>query len=158
MAATCSKGHGAMKPNPLVGAWRLVTYEAHAGDAVTYPLGEDASGYIMYTHDGYMSVLIMAAGRTNFASDDILGGTDEEKLEAASTFLSYCGGYEFLGDRVVHKIETASYPNRVGTEQVRFVHLDGDELLLTTPPMVIRGTSRSGRLRWERAVPRARPV
>ncbi len=147
-----------MKPNPLVGAWRLVTYEAHAGDAVTYPLGEDASGYIMYTHDGYMSVLIMAAGRTNFASDDILGGTDEEKLEAASTFLSYCGGYEFLGDRVVHKIETASYPNRVGTEQVRFVHLDGDELLLTTPPMVIRGTSRSGRLRWERAVPRARPV
>jgi hypothetical protein len=142
-----------MGPNPLVGTWRLVTYEAHAGDEISYPLGENASGYIMYTPDGYMSVLIMAAGRTNFASDDILGGTNEEKLDAASTFISYCGRYEFLGDRVTHKIETAFYPNRVGTEQVRFIHLDGDELVLTTPPMVIHGTSRSGRLVWERAVP-----
>jgi len=156
MAATRIDGVGAMKPNPLVGAWRLVRYEAHAGDEVTYPLGEDASGYIMYTPDGYMSVLIMAAGRTNFASDDILGGTDEEKLEAARTFLSYCGGYEFLGDRVIHKIETASYPNRVGTEQVRYVRQENDELVLTTPPMVIHGTSRSGRLLWERAAPRSR--
>lgn len=147
-----------MEPNPLIGAWRLVTYEAHAGDEVSYPLGEDASGYIMYTPDGYMSVLIMAAGRANFESDDILGGTDEEKLEAASTFLSYCGRYEFLGDRVVHKIETASYPNRVGSEQTRFIQLEGDELLLTTPPMVIRGTPRSGRLLWERAAPQARLV
>lgn len=147
-----------MKPNPLVGAWRLLTYEAHAGDEVTYPLGLDASGYIMYTPDGYMSVLIMAAGRTNFASDDILGGTAEEKLEAASTFIAYCGRYEFQGDRVIHRIESAFYPNRVGTEQTRFIHLEGDELLLTTPPMVIHGTSRSGRLRWERAAPRDRPI
>ena len=144
-----------MEPNPLIGAWRLVTYEAHAGDEVSYPLGEDASGFIMYTADGYMSVLIMAAGRQNFASDDILGGTDEEKLSAAGSFISYCGGYEFLSDRVIHKIETAFYPNRVGTEQVRFIHLDGDELVLTTPPMVIHGTSRSGRLLWERAAPRS---
>ena len=158
MVAGRVDGVEALEPNPLIGAWRLIRYEAHAGDEVSYPLGDDASGYIMYTPDGYMSVLIMAAGRLNFESDDILGGTDEEKLKAASTFLSYCGRYEFLGDRVVHKIETASYPNRVGTEQTRFIQLDGDELLLTTPPMVIHGTSRSGRLRWERAAPRHRPV
>ena len=142
-----------MKPNPLVGAWRLVTYEAHSGDELSYPLGEDASGYIMYTSDGYMSVLIMAAGRTEFASGDILGGTDAEKLEAASTFIAYCGRYEFLGDRVIHKIETAFYPNRVGTEQVRYVQQDGDELILTTPPMELAGKLRSGRLIWERAAP-----
>ena len=142
-----------MKPNPLVGAWRLVTYEAHSGDELSYPLGEDASGYIMYTSDGYMSVLIMAAGRTEFASGDILGGTDAEKLAAASTFLAYCGRYEFLGDRVIHRIETAFYPNRVGTEQVRYVQQDGDELILTTPPMELAGKSRSGRLIWERAAP-----
>lgn len=158
MAATRIDRGGAMEPNPMIGAWRLVRYEAHAGDEVSYPLGEDASGYIMYTPDGYMSVLIMAAGRTNFASDDILGGTDAEKLEAASTFISYCGRYEFLGDRVIHRIETAFYPNRVGTEQVRYVHQEGDQLALTTPPMVIRGMSRSGRLLWERAAPRDRQI
>ena len=103
-----------MEPNPLIGAWRLETYEARTGDEVLYPLGEDAKGYIMYTPDGYMSVLMMAAGRTNFAAGDMLAGTDEEKLAAASTFIAYCGQYEFLGDRVIHKIETAFYPNRVG--------------------------------------------
>ena len=62
MAGTRTDGGGAMEPNPLIGAWRLVTYEAHSGDEISYPLGEDASGYIMYTPDGYMSVLIMAGG------------------------------------------------------------------------------------------------
>ena len=54
-----------MEANPLVGAWRLVSYEGRTGDNVLYPLGEDATGYIMYTHDGYMSVSMMA-GATLF--------------------------------------------------------------------------------------------
>ncbi|MDE2715813.1 MAG: lipocalin-like domain-containing protein [Chloroflexota bacterium] len=140
-----------MEQNPLIGAWRLVTYEAHTGDDVLYPLGEDASGYIMYTPDGYMSVLMMAAGRPNFEAGDMLAGTDEEKLAAASTFVAYCGRYDYQEDRVIHKIEVAFYPNRVGTEQVRFIQLEGDELILTTPPMVLAGKSRKGRIVWQRA-------
>ena len=140
-----------MESNPLIGAWRLVTYEAHTGDDVLYPLGEDASGYIMYTPDGYMSVLMMAAGRQNFEAGDMLAGTDDEKLAAASTFVAYCGRYDYQGDRVIHKIEVAFYPNRVGTEQVRYVQLHGDELILTTPPMVLAGKSRKGRIVWQRA-------
>ena len=72
-----------MESNPLIGAWRLVAYEGHTGDDVLYPLGEDATGYIMYTADGYMSVAMMAAGRTNFAGGDMFAGTDEEKIAAA---------------------------------------------------------------------------
>ena len=105
----------------------------------------------MYTPDGYMSVLMMAAGRKNFEAGDMLAGTDEEKLAAASTFVAYCGRYDYQGDRVIHKIETAFYPNRVGTEQVRFTQLEGDELILTTPPMVLAGKSRKGRIVWQRA-------
>ncbi len=141
-----------MESNPLIGAWRLVTYEAHTGDGVLYPLGEGATGYIMYTSDGYMSVLMMAAGRKNFAAGDMLAGTDEEKLAAASTFVAYCGRYDYQGDRVIHKIETAFYPNRVDTEQVRYINLDGDRLILATPPMVLAGKSRKGRIVWQRAV------
>ena len=115
------------------------------------PWARTRTGYIMYTPDGYMSVLMMAAGRTNFAAGDMLSGTDEEKLAAASTFIAYCGRYEYLGDRVIHNVETAFYPNRVGTEQVRYVHQDGDELILTTPPMVLAGKSREGRIVWQRA-------
>ena len=34
---------------------------------VSYPLGKDASGYIMYNNDGYMFVAIMAPHRLRFA-------------------------------------------------------------------------------------------
>ncbi|MBJ9925962.1 lipocalin-like domain-containing protein, partial [Burkholderia cenocepacia] len=48
----------------LVGAWRLVSYEIRPrdGGTVTYPLGRDARGWILYTPDGYMSAQLMAAG------------------------------------------------------------------------------------------------
>ena len=137
--------------NPLVGAWRLVSYEAHGPGGVLYPLGEDAAGYIMYTPDGYMSVSMMAAERRNFADGDMLSGTNDEKIDAAETYVSYCGRYDYQGGRVVHMVETAFFPNRVGTEQVRYVELDGDTLTLRTPPMVLGGVSRQGRIVWRRA-------
>jgi len=39
----------------LIGAWTLQSYEADSidGSTVTYPLGIDAQGIIMYTPDGY---------------------------------------------------------------------------------------------------------
>jgi hypothetical protein len=128
-----------------------MSYEAHADDEIFYPLGQDAVGYIMYLPDGYMSVSMMAAGRANFTSSDLQGATDEENMAAASTYVSYCGKYDYQGDRVIHKIEAALFPNRVGSEQVRFIDLDGDTLTLTTPPMLIAGKSRSGRIVWYRA-------
>ena len=110
-----------METNPLIGAWRLVAYEGHTGGQRALPAwGKDAAGYIMYTHDGYMSVSMMAAGRMNFEGGDMFAGTDEEKIAAAGSYVSYCGKYEYLGDRVIHKIEAAFFPNRVGTEQTRF--------------------------------------
>ena len=140
-----------MAANPLIGAWRLVSYQAHTEDGVLYPLGEDATGYIMYTPDGYMSVVMTASGRANFASGDVLAGTDEEKIAAAGTYISYCGKYDYQGDRVIHQIEAAFFPNRVGTDQTRYIELDGDTLVLTTPPMLMAGQSRNGRIVWERA-------
>src|SRR5688572_4866774 len=48
----------------LVGAWRLVSWANRAVDGqVTYPMGADARGYLLYTADGRFSVLISRAGR-----------------------------------------------------------------------------------------------
>jgi hypothetical protein len=39
-----------MESNPLIGTWRLVSWENRSveDDEVSYPLGKDAEGYIMY--------------------------------------------------------------------------------------------------------------
>ena len=52
---------------------------------------------------------------------------------------------------VLHLIEVAFYPNRVGSSQRRFFRLSGDRLLLKTPPMLIEGQERIGHILWARA-------
>lgn len=139
-----------MSENRIVGAWKLISYEGHTDDEIFYPLGKDAFGYIMYTQDGYMSVTMCSLNRDSFSSEDLTGGTSAEKLQAASTYISYCGRYQLLGDRVIHKIEAALFPNRVGTEQVRYTEFEGDILTLSTDPMLMAGKMRSGKIVWER--------
>ena len=141
-----------MRGNSLVGAWRLASYEARTAQGqVSYPLGRDPIGYLLYTHDGHMSVAMMRADRANYASSDLRGGTVEEKLAAADTYISYCGRYELKRDEVVHHVEVAFFPNRVGTSQVRTFRLSGDTLSLSTPQMVIEGKQQTGHLVWQRA-------
>ena len=92
-----------MSENLIVGAWKLISYEVHTDDEIFYPLGKDAFGYIMYTQDGYMSVTMCSLNRDSFSSEALTGGTSAEKLQAASTYISYCGRYQLLGDRVIQK-------------------------------------------------------
>ncbi len=141
-----------MQPNEITGTWRLLAYEGRGVDgSVSYPLGRDPVGYITYTEDGFMSVSMMAAGRRGSATLDLLGGSTEEKLAAAEGYFSYCGRYEVQGAAVLHHIEVAFYPNRVGSSQRRFFELNGDRLLLKTPPMLIEGREQVGHILWRRA-------
>jgi hypothetical protein len=57
-----------------------VSWENRAADGqVTYPMGTDALGYLLYTADGRFSVTISRAGRAGFAAGDLLAGTTEER-------------------------------------------------------------------------------
>src|SRR5438105_3788302 len=120
-----------MAQNPLIGTWRLLSFESRTADGeVTYPYGPDAVGYIMYNENGTMAVAIMSANRPKFAAGDMLGGTTMEKDAAADTYLSYCGRYTLLPGKVVHHIEVSFFPNWVGGDQERIFELDGDRLML----------------------------
>ena len=141
-----------MASNPLIGTWRLVSWENRSvdGQEVSYPLGQDATGYIMYNQDGYMFVAIMAPHRLRFASDDLLSATKEEEAQAEETYVSYCGRYDFLGDTVVHHVELSLFPNWVGVDQERLVDLRGDRVTLSTRPLLLRGIQQTAHLIWER--------
>jgi hypothetical protein len=100
-----------MSPDPLIGTWRLISWENRRADGrITYPLGKDAVGYIIYNRDGYMFVAIMGPNRINFRVGDLLAGSTEEKARATETYVSYCGQYEFRGDTVIHHVELSLFP------------------------------------------------
>lgn len=135
----------------LVGTWRLVSLESRSADGqISYPWGQKAMGYTMYNEDGYMSVAIMSANRSNFASGDIKGGSTDEKAAAADTYISYCGRYEVQGDTIIHHIEVSLFPNWVGVDQKRIFKFDDDRLSLSTPPILVNGIKRTSHLIWER--------
>lgn len=138
--------------NKFIGAWRLISCEIRDEDGtVFYPYGENVVGYLMYTHDGYMSAVISDADRANFSSQDIKGGTVEEKAKAAETYLSYAGKYEMHGNMVIHHLDVSLFPNWVGTEQKRFVELSGNKLIISTEPFLISGKHQAAHLIWEKA-------
>jgi Lipocalin-like domain len=140
-----------MKFNPLIGTWRLISWENRDADGhISYPLGKDAVGYIIYNEDGYMFVAIMRPERAKFAAGDLLSSTTEERAHAASTYVSYCGRYEFRGETVIHHVELSLFPNWVGVEQERLVEVRGDRLTLSTRPMLFGGAQRTAHLIWER--------
>ena len=141
-----------MTANPLIGTWRLISWENRSvdGQKISYPLGKDAVGYIMYNEDGYMFVAIMRPNREKFTVGDLLGGSTEEKVQAADTYVSYCGRYEFHGDTVTHHVDLSLFPNWVGSEQERLIELKGNRLTLSTRPILLGGIQRTAHLIWER--------
>jgi hypothetical protein len=134
----------------VVGTWRLKRWETRTADGqVTYPLGPDAVGSLIYTAGGHMAVAMMRANRPAFAGDDLLGGTPEEKALAATGYVTYCGRYEIRHGTVIHHIALSLFPNWVGLAQVRFAEVAADELTITTAPLAIGGETVN-RLVWER--------
>ena len=57
---------------PLVGTWQLLSWKNVDEEGnITYPFGEDAIGYVLYSEDGYMSTTLMTANRPNFETHDV---------------------------------------------------------------------------------------
>ena len=139
-----------MDKNQLIGTWRLISFEIRNTDEqVSYPYGEDAIGYLLYTFDGYMSATLMRAKRSKFAARDIAGGTIEEQIMAVQTYLSYCGKYEIQDNKVIHHIEASLFPNWVGIDQERFFEFKDNRLFLSTPPLLVSGKQQVANLAWE---------
>lgn len=143
-----------MDGRDLLGTWKLRSYRLIGSRGRTrYPYGEDARGYILYGADGYMAVSIMSACRRPFAGSDILRRTTEEAAEATRTYLSYSGTFEVLPDRVIHHVELSLFPNWSGTVQERYYLLRGDELQLSTAPLLPETARPRAHLVWERTPP-----
>jgi|ERR1051325_3328541 hypothetical protein len=106
----------------LVGTWRLVRWEEHDPDGtVSYPLGKDAVGQIMYDAEGRMSAQLMQRDQMPFGSDDWRQASADEKANAWSNYFGYFGTYSIdeQAKKVTHHIEGSWFPNLVGQDQER---------------------------------------
>jgi len=136
----------------IVGEWRLLHWRRLINeDTVEYPLGEDAKGLIVYLPSGLMMVQMTAGNRPAIPGGDPLGGPHSDRAAAYSTCLAYFGRYEVRENQVVHEIEASLYPNWSETTASRPFELDGDRLVLRTPPATTDGNTVVNEMAWERA-------
>jgi len=143
-----------MGKEQFVGAWKLVSSEFRRSDGeVTYPMGRDTAGMLMYDANGHMSAQVMRSNRPAFASGDQLKGTPEEIKAAFEGCVAYYGTYEINEEEgtVTHHVEGCSFPNWVGTAQRRFFEFSGNRLMLSSAPIPMGGEQVTATLTWERA-------
>ena len=134
----------------LAGAWDLTDWYMQLGDDRIHPFGPDASGSLIYTDSGRVSVALMEQHRPALG-DHVLAGVlrgrlaagepdpftdDQREMEArffwaASGYMAYSGRFTVVADEVVHHIDQSLYPEWVGTDLVRAFALAGDELTLS---------------------------
>jgi hypothetical protein len=147
----------------LMGAWELVEYSAFPIDDPSkkiFPMGKDAQGIIMYTHNGYMSAQIQVPGQKPFQSNDLNGHTTEELAESAKNYFAYTGPFylDEAGDEpiLMHHMTLSLLPNWLGNTQRRLMKIskEGDDIYLTLgpeAPVEIMGEKRMSKLIWRRS-------
>ena len=107
----------------IVGTWKLLYANARdaAGAARPLPYGGKALGRVTFIADGCM-MSVVCDGRK-----ELPAGVSRE-------YSSYCGNYTYDGERLVTRVDAASDPTRIGSDQVRGVRLVGERMVLVPPP------------------------
>ena len=124
----------------IVCTWRLVKSRAHddRGEPMHPPYGEKPRGLLVFYPDGRM-MSVLCDGRRELPSN-----------ESVREYNSYCGNYEHDGGTLTTHVDASADRGRVGGDQVRFTHFEGELLVLTQKPRLWQGTMQHRKLYWER--------
>jgi hypothetical protein len=107
----------------IIGIWKLVSFESEwktTGERVP-TMGKNPTGYVIFTPEGRMMVILTAEGRK-------LPKTDQDHANLLKSMSAYTGMYRLEGGKWITKVDVSWIPAWLGTEQVRFFKVDGDRL------------------------------
>jgi len=124
----------------IVGTWRLVAAAAKDanGRALPEPYGGHGMGRVAFTAEGRM-MAVTCDGRATVPAG-------QERA-----YSSYCGNYTFDGKRLITRVDAASDPSRIGSDQVREVSFDDeDRMVLRPPPRRSAGGEEYREISWQR--------
>jgi hypothetical protein len=131
----------------LVGSWKLNSWTIQIiGGEVTEPFGPNPKGRAVFTPDGYVAFVIVAANRKPAANN-------EESAALLKTLLAYTGKFTIDGDKFTSKVDISGNELLTGQDQVRFFRLEGDKLNIQTAEQastIYPGKKVVGTLIWER--------
>jgi len=137
----------------FLGVWRLeaIRDSLPDGRVVDHPdFGPDVDGFLVYTDSGHVFVQFMRRERSPWRGED--DPSDAERAEAARGYGAYAGRFEVdeSSGAVLHHVEVALIPNRVGTMIRRTFSFAEDSLTLSAPPFQRNGIEVGRSLTWKK--------
>jgi hypothetical protein len=140
------------EPSELfLGSWSLVSFEhVPPTGTMSRPLGDHPTGAILYQSDGRMSAQVSLPSPARFVHDDPAQASNEEATQAWRNYLGYWGSFEVFPEKqvVVHHVEGSSFPNWIGTDQVRHFRFDGPNRLI----LEVQSPFGTSTLTWQRTL------
>src|SRR5262249_5583589 len=131
----------------LVGTWKLSSWVIQiVGGEATEPFGANPKGRAVFTQDGYVTFIIVAANRKPATNND-------ESAALLKSLLAYTGKFTIEGDKFTTKVDISWNELFTGQDQVRYFNLEGDRLSIRTAEQVsavFPGKKVVGTLTWER--------
>lgn len=132
----------------LIGVWLLVSFvveDTTTGERFE-PLGAAPSGTIVFHPEGRFFALMTPGKRPAPAGE-------AEQAAAFQQLIAYSGPYRFdPPNALVTSVDIAWFAPWVGSEQVRYFTLDGDDLTLRSAPLTMPGRTNTvvGVVQWKR--------
>jgi len=136
------------QPAEIAGTWKFLAYVRT--DPITGKntnvFGEHPRGWLIYTAEGRMMVLVVPESRKPLE-------TEEDRIGHHKQMVAYTGRYTIAGDKVIHHVDVAWNEAWIGTDLVRSYEIARDRLTITTAPTRygIDGVEQVSTLTLERA-------
>ncbi len=131
------------KPNPsvshdakdLIGTWTLVSVVTEIDGRKFDAYGPDAKGLLVFDANGRYSIIFIADGLPNFASDNRSRGTADESKAVVAGSLAHFGTYVVDEDdkSFTFQVDRATFPNWNGRHNKRAFFIRDDKLHFTDP-------------------------
>jgi hypothetical protein len=136
----------------LIGSWRVLSLKATTDDKVTYPLGEQVTGYVTITPTRFW-LLFVDATRKAPATPAL---TDLEAIAMMRTQVAWTGKYTTAeptdeGIKLTAHVDAASSQAIFGTDRVYFIRVDGSKMMVKSPGVIVPMTGKKSIVEFELA-------
>jgi hypothetical protein len=134
-----------MTKDQLMGTWQVRCLKTTSDNQVSYPLGENPSGYIGFTIDRVWLLLVDSLRK----APALAAMTDGEALSQMQSHAAWTGKYDADpaqtpdGIKVTIRVDAASNQAIYDTNRLFYMCVDGNKLTLKSPTVVVPMTGKA---------------
>jgi hypothetical protein len=132
----------AAQEKDLIGTWRLVSATLIENGKTSDYFGSAPLGQVMFAPKGHFSNFLLRSDVPKISAGNRIKGTSEENAAIVHGSIAYYGTYTITDDTLKLHIVGSTYPNWIGQDQSRTVHISGDRLTWDNASASAGGSSK----------------